>query len=116
MVGNIGVTQAASVISNRKTSTVSDVKGKDKHHQGSLAGAKTGINTSSIDGATGSQVILIYIYFFTDDLKLILSLHSDICIFYGFLKGRIFFILITESQHMQNCTRKGMYKIAMSQK
>ncbi|XP_071173399.1 hydrocephalus-inducing protein homolog isoform X10 [Mytilus edulis] len=33
-----------------------NVKGKDKHHQGSLAGAKTGINTSSIDGATGSQV------------------------------------------------------------
>ncbi|XP_069113582.1 hydrocephalus-inducing protein homolog isoform X2 [Argopecten irradians] len=50
------VSQAHSVVSNRKTSTVSDVKGKDKHHGGSVAGAKTGINTSSIDGATGSQV------------------------------------------------------------
>ncbi|KAL3860158.1 hypothetical protein ACJMK2_010318 [Sinanodonta woodiana] len=43
---------AHSMVSNRKTSTITDVKSKDKH--GSIAGGK--INTSSIDGATGSQV------------------------------------------------------------
>lgn len=54
--GPTAVPQTQSIISNRKTSTVSDVKGlKDKHH-GSMAAGKTGVNTSSIDGATGSQV------------------------------------------------------------
>lgn len=54
--GPTTVPQTQSIISNRKTSTVSDVKGlKDKHH-GSMAAGKTGVNTSSIDGATGSQV------------------------------------------------------------
>ena len=47
---------AHSMVSNRKTSTVTDLKSKDKH--GSMAGAK-GFNTSSIDGATGSQVQLV---------------------------------------------------------
>ncbi|KAK3085440.1 hypothetical protein FSP39_003318 [Pinctada imbricata] len=51
--GTHGVSAAPSVVSNRKTSVVSDVKGgKDKH---SMAG-KTGINASSIEGGTGSQV------------------------------------------------------------
>ncbi|KAK6174452.1 hypothetical protein SNE40_017727 [Patella caerulea] len=45
---------APSMISNRKTSTISEVKGK--HHPTSMAGTKTGVNTSSVDGATGSQV------------------------------------------------------------
>lgn len=49
---------AYSMVSNRKTSTVTDLKVKDKH--GSMAGAK-GVNTSSIDGATGSQVGLDHI-------------------------------------------------------
>ncbi|XP_052816168.1 hydrocephalus-inducing protein homolog isoform X2 [Mya arenaria] len=49
------VSTAPSMISNRKTSTVTDPKGlKDKH--GSIAGGKGNVNTSSIDGATGSQV------------------------------------------------------------
>ena len=43
---------AHSMVSNRKTSTVTDLKSKDKH---SMMGAK-GFNTSSVDGATGSQV------------------------------------------------------------
>ncbi|XP_046359897.2 hydrocephalus-inducing protein homolog isoform X3 [Haliotis rufescens] len=47
---------AASMISNRKTSTISEQKGKEKHHGGSVLGAKTAVNTSSVDGATGSQV------------------------------------------------------------
>ena len=42
------------MVSNRKTSTITDLKVKDKH--GSMAAGKTGFNTSSIDGATGSQV------------------------------------------------------------
>lgn len=50
-----------SVISNRKTSVISDLKGKERFHGGSMVGTKTGVNTSSIDGATGSQVILIII-------------------------------------------------------
>ena len=50
--GGVSVNTAHSMVSNRKTSTVTDLKGKDKH---SMAG-KMGFNTSSIDGATGSQV------------------------------------------------------------
>ncbi|XP_041375521.1 hydrocephalus-inducing protein homolog [Gigantopelta aegis] len=41
---------------NRKTSTITDSKTKDKHHGGSILGAKTVVNTSSIEGGTGSQV------------------------------------------------------------
>ena len=62
------------MISNRKTSTITDVKGfKDKH--GSVAGGgKANINTSSIDGATGSQVnfnILTFVMVFAVNITLI---------------------------------------------
>ncbi|XP_053402100.1 hydrocephalus-inducing protein homolog isoform X11 [Mercenaria mercenaria] len=53
--GGVNVSAAHSMVSNRKTSTITDVKGlKDKH--GSVLGGKTNINTSSIEGGTGSQV------------------------------------------------------------
>ena len=53
--GGVSVSAAHSMVSNRKTSTITDVKGmKDKH--GSVLGGKTNINTSSIEGGTGSQV------------------------------------------------------------
>jgi len=72
-----GMSQAHSVVSNRKTSTISDVKGKDKHHGGSVAGAKTGVNTSSIDGATGSQVhIYSFLYFHFLLLKFLFFLNN----------------------------------------
>ena len=51
------------MVSNRKTSTVTDLKMKDKH---SLMGAK-GFNTSSVDGAGGSQVGMD-IFFITFDV------------------------------------------------
>ena len=57
--GGVSVNTAHSMVSNRKTSTVTDLKGKDKH---SMAG-KMGFNTSSIDGATGSQVGYRYYQF-----------------------------------------------------
>lgn len=45
---------ASSLAAGRKTSTIDAVKVKDKHH-GSLMGVKT-VNTSSVEGGTGSQV------------------------------------------------------------
>ena len=51
---------AQSMVSNRKTSTISDQKSKiDKHH-GSNAGAKTTVVASS--GEAGSQVMELSLY------------------------------------------------------
>ena len=47
----------SSQISNRKVSTIFDTKAKDKHH-GSVMGGKT-LNTSSVEGGTGSQVNIV---------------------------------------------------------
>ena len=47
---------AHSMMSNRKTSTVSDQKSKDKHH-GSTIGGKTAVGASSGEG--GSQVYVL---------------------------------------------------------
>ena len=47
---------AHSLVSNRKTSTISDQKSKDKHHAAMLGGGKAGMAASSGEGT--SQVLM----------------------------------------------------------
>ena len=61
-VGQVAAAQsvAHSIISNRKTSTVSDQRSKDKHHAG--ATAKTAALGSSAPGEGSSQVCAFSFY------------------------------------------------------